>query len=476
MKVIIGGIYHESNTFNPFPTTIENFVVEEGENMLGRVESTEVFKSNGFEVIPSIYAATLSSGVVTEETYHYFAERILQVIKNEGEVDGIWLHLHGAMTVENIGSAELRLLKDIRSVAGEEIPISLTLDIHGNNHPDLAKYANIIRAYRTVPHTDQGETEQITAQLLIDAIRNQNKIKPAFVQVPIILSGEKALGNKEPLSSIFDKLEEVEKRKGISTASYFIGFAWADIEHSSGSVVVIPQSEEYSGLAEETANELANYIFDRRYEFKFDAIALEPDEAIERALESDLKPIFISDSGDNTTGGAVGCNTSLLDNLLSVENLNNKKICVAAIYDEEAFKQCIHYEIGEQITLQVGANFDLDSKKVELNGIVKAKGDLMGYLGCTDDKVGDVCTISVGNVDVVIANKGDSFITINHFTKAGLNIEEYDVIVVKQGYLFPELSRVSKLDILALTPGATYQLIEDLKFKHVNQSVFPLTR
>src|SRR5690625_2745078 len=142
---------------------------------------------------------------------------MLHVIKNESNIDGIWLHLHGAMTVENIGSAELQLLKEIRTIVGFDIPISLTLDIHGNNHEDLVKYANIIRGYRTVPHTDQGETERITAKLLVDTIKGKNKVNPSFAKVPLILSGEKALGHREPLLSIFNKLNEVEKKRGILT-------------------------------------------------------------------------------------------------------------------------------------------------------------------------------------------------------------------------------------------------------------------
>ena len=122
----------------------------------------------------------------------------------------------------------------------------------------------------------------------------------------------------------------------------------------------------------------------------------------------------------------------------------------------------------------LGIDYDEDSKPVEIRGVLKAKGDLMGYLGNTDDKVGDTCAIAVGNIDIVIANKGDSFITVNHFKSAGLELSDYDVIIVKQGYLFPELSERSKLDILALTPGATYQLIEKLNFHHVKRPVYPL--
>src|SRR5690606_24926190 len=117
---------------------------------------------------------------------------------------------------------------------------------------------------------------------------------------------------------------------------------------------------------------------------------------------------------------------------------------------------------------------DENSQPVLLEGTLTSKGDLLGYLNATSDKVGDVCTVSVGSLDVVVANRGESFITLNHFTRAGLNWEDYDIIVVKQGYLFNELSAVSKLDILSMTPGATYQRIENIDYRHVPRPLFPL--
>ena len=65
-----------------------------------------------------------------------------------------------------------------------------------------------------------------------------------------------------------------------------------------------------------------------------------------------------------------------------------------------------------------------------VEGTIKAKGDLLGYLNATNDKVGEVCTISSGNLDVVIA-RGDSFISVNHFKRAGLDIDNYDIIVLE---------------------------------------------
>lgn len=81
MKILVGGLYHESNTFNPFLTEKDNFTLYEGEEMLNRVKSTQVFKDAGAIVIPTIHAFGISSGIVTKDTYRYFADKMLKVIK-----------------------------------------------------------------------------------------------------------------------------------------------------------------------------------------------------------------------------------------------------------------------------------------------------------------------------------------------------------------------------------------------------------
>lgn len=471
MRVLVGGFYHESNTFNPNLTNITDFILYESNSMLNKVASTEVFLEAGVEVIPSIYSFSLPSGIVSEDAYRFFADKILNAIKKEKYLDGIWLHLHGAMVVENIGSCEIQLLKEIREIVGFEIPISLTLDIHANNHTDLSKYANIIRSYRTVPHVDQKLTEQLTAKYLINFMKNKNKVFPIIKKLPMIISGETALGNREPLKSIFKKLEEVEKLNGILSASFFVGFSWADTEYTGSSIVVVPESEEFNSLAQEVANELADLILKKKDEFKFASLALKPKDAIEKAIKINKKPVFISDSGDNTTGGAIGTSTIFLREIIKYKDLTNKKICIASIYDEDAFDYCSKKVVGELVEVPIGKNSSNFDKSITIKGVLKSKGALMGYLGFTTKKVGEVCTLSAGNIDIVIANKPYSFITVNHFKEANLDLNSYDIIVVKQGYLFSELESISKFHILALTSGATYQIIKELKYENVSRPI-----
>lgn len=473
MKVFVGSFYHEATTFNPFLTEIKDFTFLEGDKSLERFASTELFRNEEIEIIPSIYATAISSGILSEKTYRFFADKMITKLKEAIDIDGIWLHLHGSMEVENIGSGELALLKEIREICGYDIPISLTLDFHANLKDEFYQYVNIVRSYRTVPHIDQAETEQITAKLLIECMKNKTKINPSFIRVPIILPGEKAMGNADPLKSIFKKLEEIEQIEGIISANYFNGHAWNDTVNTSASVLVVPKSESYESLAEEWTKKLADYVFSRRHEFTYNVTVLEAREAIDQALSKKRKPVFIADSGDNTTGGAPGINTLLLK-MFKERELGNKRVLISAIFDKYSFEKINAYQVGDFITENVGVGHDENSTPVPLKGKLIAKGDLLGFMSSANDKVGEVCVVSIGNIDVVVANRGDSFTTLNHFKRAGITIEDYDIIAVKQGYLFDELSAVSEGEILALTPGATDQRLEKLEFHHIIRPMFPI--
>lgn len=475
MRIVVGSFYHEATTFNPFLTDESSFTFVEGEESKKYLAGAKALEQRGAEVIPTIFASAISSGSLTQEAYRFFADKIIDVFKKEKDIDGIWMHLHGSMEVDGLTSGEALLLREIREIVGDDIPISLALDLHANIHDDVPKLANIIRGYRTAPHVDRDETEVITANMLMDSLENKTVHRPAFKRIRMITPGEKALTAKEPMKTILNKLHEYEQMEGILVANYFNGHAWTDRPNVSASALVVPESEEYEELAEKVADELAKFIFGLRHEFKFDALTLGPKEAVDRAISENATPVFISDSGDNTTGGAAGINTVML-RLLKEKDLGDKKALVAAIFDKETCEKLSAYEVGDQVSVEVGIGYDQDSAPVQLDGVLKAKGDLLGFATAAKDKVGDTCTISVGNLDVVVASGGDSFVTINHFTQAGLDVNDYDIIVVKQGYLFDELAAVSELDILCLSPGATYLLVEELEFHNLLRPMYPLDK
>lgn len=73
----------------------------------------------------------------------------------------------------------------------------------------------------------------------------------------------------------------------------------------------------------------------------------------------------------------------------------------------------------------------------------------------------------------MISNAATSFITPGHFEAAGTPLDHYDILVIKQGYLFAQLRPFAKLAMMAVTKGATYQFIEELPYKHLMHPIFP---
>ena len=440
------------------------------------MHNSKYLKEINAEIYPTIMASTIPSGILEEESYWFFTNKMLESLEKAGPLDGIILHLHGAMEVENIGSGELMLLKKIRQLLGFKIPIGIVLDAHANNSRELCKYVNIIRGYHTIPHHDQPEAEIEVTKQIIELINSKEIVTPQINIIPAIIAGEKGLTEKAPLNRLVKKANELGNQEGIFSASIFMGEPWGDSPNSNMSVIVNPKKNIYIEKAKKLSKELALLTFEAIDEFVFEVPTLKPKESLNLALSQKETPVFISDSGDNTTGGALGEGTEMLRLILNHKDIDNRKILITPIFDLKAYNECNKYKFGDKISLSIGTNRDETSIPITITGILKSKGDLLGYLNCDGDICGQCYTISIKNLDIQISNIATSFITPNHFIFAKTPINEYEIIVLKQGYLFSQLRPFAKFATMAVTKGATYQYIEELEYKRLTHPIFPFDK
>lgn len=467
MRIAVGTLRHETNGFNPLFTDEQKFVysTEEKviiENCLGK----NVFIEEQVEMVPLIYAAGMPGGMVKETTFLKHVEEICEKLKKAGNLDGIFLNLHGAMEVENIGSGELYLMKEIRKITGDILPIGVVMDTHGNNTAEYMAMVDVVRAYRSVPHVDMVESGEVVARHLIRGITHNIKTNPCFISLPFAIQGEKAIDSQYPLNEIFTRLYQIEEIPGISIATMFISCIWSDCYNRCASVAVTPISPEYDELAQQKCIELAEFVTSLKDQFQFAAEVMSTEAAIRYAQNKNSNlPFFITDSGDNVTGGGVGDSTEILREFLSKPDLAGKKICITGIWDRDTVEKCRDIEIGQTLTLSVGSGREDYAKKVELAGTIQAKGKMLAFFD--KSPIGETVTLSCGNIHCTFTDTPSSFTWPEHFTAAGLQYMDYDVIVVKQGYLFASLSKISSGYIMALTNGATNQDISKLVYKNI---------
>ena len=463
LKIAIASLQQESNTLSPIPTTREDFDQAFGADMLSKVHIGDMLEAAHAQAVPTLYAHALPGGAVAKEDYLFFADRIVEGIPEDS--DGIWLYLHGAMYVEGIGSGETYLLRRIRDKVGFGVPISVGLDFHANNTDEICSLANVICGFRTAPHVDQIDTERRAMRLLLTCIGKKILPRPRMARAYVVVPGDAVQTALPPLDGIMQAAEEMEKRPGVLCAQVFNGQAWVDAPHMGPSMIVTHESDEAE--AQKLADELAKKFYDARHDFKFLIEAVDAREAVKRAMAANTQ-VFITDSGDNTTAGAAGDNAYMLNVLLKA---GAKDTLLAGIMDKEAVTKCYAASIGDTLSLTVGGSLCDNSEKAQITGRLVRCGDILGYTG---DNAGAAATLDCGGVTVVITERRTAFTNAAIFASAELDISNYKIIVVKLGYLFPELAKIAPRAILALTPGSSTENLADMGHGSIHRPMYPL--
>ena len=475
MKILIGFFTTESNANIRQKATLADYDLAWGEDCLRKNKVSDVFSQAGIEMIPTLYANAAGAGVIERKAFEYIENNFLTAVREHlHELDGIYLHLHGASTVEGLGSGDHHILKKIRELTGPYLPIAVVCDPHGNLTQEYVEACTILRSYRESPHTD--ETKRKVAQLLCDLLKKRQNIHAVYRKLPLILGGEQSVSADEPVRSINRYLDELEQDLRILSCSWHVGYLRHDCPEAGCGIVVVPASGKDQAYAETIADQLAEYVWQRRHEFHYTGLTAKPQEALRMALEFDGKPVFLTDSGDNVTSGASGWNTRVLRQFLAVGHLQ-KRVLFASICDPKAVNQLQDHAVGERAVFNLGMNADVHSESVTLKGTIIAKGPLMGNLWSGRQRVwGQTVTVQLETkpIDVLIASKNNTLCEQHQYEAAGVDWDDYDVIVVKQGYIFPELKAKGKLCVMSLTDGATPQDTASIPFKQIQRPMFPI--
>jgi microcystin degradation protein MlrC len=461
MRIAFGGIATESCTFSPWPTQLGDFTVKRGAEMLtqGRYPFFGAFPAT---FLPTLYASALPGGPVVREAYQQLKQELVEQLRQLGTVDGFYLDLHGAMNVLGIDDAEADLATAIRNLVGPDCLIAASMDLHGNISQQYIEQIDMLTAYRTAPHIDTIETRQKACTMLVRCLQEGRRPQLAWQPVPVILPGERTSTEVEPAASLYAQLAEVDQVPGVLDASIFVGYVWADEPRSSAAVIVIGFDRE---VIEREASRLAQAYWEARRRFTFWVPAGTIDQCLEWALAAPETPVFISDSGDNPTAGGVGDTSIFLERLLVWQV---PSAVMASIPDAVAVQVCQQAGLGEEVKLSLGGKLDpIHSRPLPVTGRVL-------HLTKADPVGGDIAVVQVDQVKVIITERRKPFHYIAEFEKLGIDPSAHKVVVVKIGYLVPDLKQAAPRALLALSPGAVDQAIERLPFKRVRRPMYPL--
>src|SRR5687767_5644423 len=166
MRIAVGQLWQETNTFNPLPTTrgdFEQFGVLRGAELVTRM--AEINELGGFiqslrqwderpEIVGLARLPAWPGGRATAETFCWLRSELLDALERALPVDGVLLALHGALAAEKYPDVEGAILADVRALVGCGVPVVATLDLHAHVTPLMAEAANALVLYHTAPHID----------------------------------------------------------------------------------------------------------------------------------------------------------------------------------------------------------------------------------------------------------------------------------------------------------------------------------
>jgi microcystin degradation protein MlrC len=470
LLIVVGSIQHESNTFCPGLCAFEDFDIAYGEDALPKMAPITFLKEQGAEVWPTIYANSVPSGMVERAAFDRLLGELLGRFPQGREINGVWLYCHGAMEVEGIGSGDAAIVAAVRKKVGPNIPITVPLDFHANNTEDIARHANIICGYRTAPHTDIAETQLRAARLLMESIERAELPVTALVRVPVIAAGDTVITDTEPMRSIIDACLKMEKEEGILSATVFNGQNWVDAENNSASAAVVARNRMKYSLAHEAALKLGRMLWEAKDDYMFQVDAMEPDDAICAAMKEARLPIFVSDSGDNTTAGAPGSSAFLLRSML---NNQVSSALLAGITCPSAVDACRSLAPGSSVRVDFGSERDGPGGRLSVQTILRSAGRLLGWDG---DDGGECVVLAAPGVDIIATARPCAVISPEIIESSGVRLSDYGIVAVKLGYLYPKLAAAAGKAILALTPGVSCEDIAKINFTHVRRPMWPLDK
>lgn len=484
MRIAVGCIGHETNTFSPVATTIDNFKngsYHRGDEIIAAFRGTRTITGGFLDVaeqlnlqpVPLLWAFATPSGMVEQAAYQTLRAEFLTLLQNAGKLDGVLLDLHGAMVTDELEDAEGDLIQAVREIVGETWIVT-TLDLHANITAKMAQFSDVIIGFDTYPHVDCYERGFEAGQLLFGM--NQGKIQPtmAYRQLPLLTAPPAQCTMKPPMTDVINALHTLETESGVVTATLSMGFPFADITDAGVSVLVTTNGD--MALAETCADQFATDIWEMREQFTFNLHTVE--DAIEIANHTDGNPIVLADGADNPGGGGPCDGTTILQKFMDADV---QEAVIAVIADPESVAQAVEAGVGNGVQLNVGGKTDTQhGAPVALTGLVKTLSDgrfiHKGPMGRgTAGNMGRTAVVQVGGIEIILTERRIQPYDAQVLRSVGIEPTARKLIALKSAVHFradytPIAHQILDVD----TPGVHSPNLFSYHYQRLRRPVYPL--
>jgi microcystin degradation protein MlrC len=469
-RIAVGGFLHETNTFAPTKATYADFVhgggwpaMAQGADVLkimrninvGLAGFAEAAETQGWEMVPTISCGASPSAHVTRDAFERIVKVMIDGIKAAGQLDAVYLDLHGAMVTEHLDDGEGEILARVRQAIGKHLPLVASLDLHANVTPEMVEHADALVAYRTYPHVDMADTGRAAAKHLALLLRTKQKFAKAFRQLPFLIPISWQCTNDQPTKGIYQKLAALES-DAVPTLSFAPGFPAADFVDCGPSVFAYGKTQADADAA---ADEIMAIV--AGHEDDFDGRIYTPDEGVRHAMELAAhakKPVVIADTQDNPGAGGDSDTTGMLRAL--VRN-NATKAAIGVIYDPASAKAAHAAGVGATVTLALGGKSGIPGDAPYQETFIVEKlsdGQFVApgpYYGGRDMDMGPSAALRIGDVRVVVSSRKAQLADQSMYRYVGIEPTEQSILVNKSSVHFrADFEPIAEKLLICAAPGA----------------------
>ena len=476
MRVFVGGVATETNTFSPMPTGLADFEIIRAADVgdEGITPTIDLFRQKtqerGWEFVFSLYAWAQPAGNTTRSTYEGLRDEMLDALQAAMPVDIVLLPLHGAMVADGYDDCETDMITRVRDIVGPDAKIGVELDLHCDVTQAMIDLADVIVIYKEYPHIDIVNRADDLFRLIADAA--EGKTEPTMALYDCRMIGL-YLTPFEPMRSFVDDMLAMEGKDGLLSVSMAHCFPWADVPTCGAQALAITDGDP--GKAQQVAESLGRRFFNMRREL--DQTPLSIDEALDRALAIDDYPVVIADRADNAGGGAASDSTFMLKAMLD-RGLENS--CLAMMWDPIAVHIAVAGGPGATLDIRLGGKLgpmsgDPLDLTVTVTGIIE---DMIQEWPQQGDALRIPCGTAVclhcNGIDIIVNSKRVQVFSPQVFSNFGIDPLKKRLLVVKSAHHFyAGFEPIASKIIYMAAPGAVAPRYLEIPYKRVDLNKYP---
>jgi len=488
MRIAIGGIVHETNTYavESFGMTgLDGFNVRRGE-AIRRYQDTRTYvggmlaagADGGHDLVPVLHAFAQPSGTIEAETYRMLADELVDGIRTALPVDAVVLDTHGAGIVDGIDDLEADLGEAIRAVVGPDVPLLTTLDLHGSITEGMNEIFDLMLGIYDYPHVDMYERGVEAIEAAVRIVTGEWQPTTYVERLPLLLPTSTT--DESPAADIRQRCLDIGAEPGVVRAAFFHGFPYTDIPQVGASIVVTTLNDR--ALARRHAQDLAAEVWDRRHDFKHESLT--PEVAIRQAISIAVErggPVVVNDTADNPGGGSPGDATHVLRALLES---GAERACFGFVYDPEVARQAHEAGPGSVIEVALGGKHDeLHGAPLELSAYVKTLSDgrfvhTSPMLAGVTANYGPMARLQIGGehgLDVLVGSARSQVFDREVFALHGIDVTLCDLVVLKSSQHFRAgFAELATEIVTADSPGLTTLRVENFEYPRADGPRWPL--